>query len=212
MPQTTVKYKTDVGYDYLTRPLPTQPTPYSISGVVVYRLASFRYRPILADLQPRQTRSLLCINIILGVYEEAGALPCGIGGLCYTSVKMGHWSLRILTYICDGACSVVLAEKAAECVDCALTELLRLVLVLAVIVRRVRVLGRDELGWGREELGGRPGLVAAPEIDTRSDGHSLELEAIEPFLKAYQPHSLHSEIMTHCGKISTCVGGTVYAD
>jgi hypothetical protein len=54
--------------------------------------------------------------------------------------------------------------------------------------------------------------VAAPELDTRSDGHAVEPEAIKPFLKACQPHSLHSEIMTHRGKISTCAGRGVSTD
>lgn len=58
---------------------------------------------------------------------EARALPCEVGGLRYANVKVGHWAVRILTYICE-AFSVILAEDTAE-FDCAVAESLRLVLV-----------------------------------------------------------------------------------
>jgi hypothetical protein len=69
---------------------------------------------------------------------EARTLAREVGGLHYANVKVGHWSVRILTYICEEAFSVVLAQDTAERVDCAVAESLRLVLVLSVLV-----LGRD---------------------------------------------------------------------
>jgi hypothetical protein len=80
---------------------------------------------------------------------EARTLAREVGGLHYANVKVGHWSVTILTYICEEAFSVVLVEDTAECVDCAVAESLRLVLVLSVLV-----LGRDELESGRDEVRG----------------------------------------------------------
>jgi hypothetical protein len=55
---------------------------------------------------------------------EARTLAREVGGLRCANVKVGHWSLRLLTYIFEKGCSVVVAEDTTECVDCALAELL----------------------------------------------------------------------------------------
>jgi hypothetical protein len=113
------------------------------------------------------------------------ALPSEVGRLRYTNVKVGI-PLSELTYICEEASSVLLAEDTAES-DCTLAELLRLVLVLGIA-----------------------------ELDIRScaalGGHVVDkFGLIKPSLKAYQQRSPHFKIMTHREIIHTCASGTVYA-
>jgi hypothetical protein len=109
------------------------------------------------------------------VSAEVRTLAREVGGLHYTNLKVGHCSLRIATYICDGACSVVLRENSAEYVNCALAELLPLVLIL--------VLGIAELDTGSCSAPGGH-VVAEPETNV-------------PSLNANQPRSRHLNIMTH---------------
>jgi hypothetical protein len=55
--------------------------------------------------------------------REVALLPMLLPGeferLRYSNVNVRHWSLIIVTYVCEGF-SVELAANTAECVDCAL--------------------------------------------------------------------------------------------